>query len=134
MKFTDAKIRREYLYRRHQEGLSYRKLAQELGISPGRVGQLVKLQERILRERERKTKLKRAGAPADSPIEILDLSIRTFNALRRYGVQTVGDAMRLAEQNFEPRPRNLGALGQMEVRQQLKAFMEDKNGTLQRTD
>lgn len=46
--------------------------------------------------------------PLDIPIDEIDLSVRTFNCLRRAGVDTVGDLMSFSNRNDLLSVRNLG--------------------------
>jgi DNA-directed RNA polymerase alpha subunit len=54
----------------------------------------------------------RGGLTADSPIEALDLSVRSRNALRRLGCGTIGDLTAL---DLTRSLRQIGSKGKMEV-------------------
>jgi carbon monoxide dehydrogenase subunit G len=59
-----------------------------------------------------------AGPAADQPIETLDLTVRSYNGLRREGIQTVGDlASRTREQLLAI--DNIGPASVEEIRQKL---------------
>lgn len=59
------------------------------------------------------------AAVLDTPLENLDLSVRSYNCLRRAGKSTLGDLSKMTEDEMK-RVRNLGARSLMEVVAKLK--------------
>ena len=60
----------------------------------------------------------------DAPLAALDLGVRVYNALRRYGIDTVGSLLSLrdsGEDNFY-QVRNLGIKGVLEINRALERF------------
>lgn len=75
---------------------------------------------RELRDRDRTALESEARTPApatvesDEPVENLDLPIRPYNALKRNGVRTVGDLLRLSDSDIL-RMRNMGVVSLSEI-------------------
>ena len=64
---------------------------------------------------------------ADTPIEALNLSARTWNALSRSGITTVGEVLDLLEKGAVLSIRNFGALSLDQLRQMMqeKGYLKD---------
>ena len=71
--------------------------------------------------KEKSTKLEKA---MDRPIEALDLSVRVFNCLKRYGIRTISELYEARENRELPKVRNLGRTGLREIETKLGAFLE----------
>lgn len=54
----------------------------------------------------------------DMPIEKLDISVRTYNCLKRYGISTVGELSAMTEEKLK-RVRNLGKENYDEILEKL---------------
>ncbi|XXF59952.1 DNA-directed RNA polymerase subunit alpha [Thermoanaerobacterium thermosaccharolyticum] len=64
---------------------------------------------------------KKADKPLDMTIEELDLSVRSYNCLKRAGINTVQDLVQKTEEEMM-KVRNLGKKSLVEVEQKLKAL------------
>ena len=53
--------------------------------------------------------------PTYSDLDQLNLSLRTYNALRRAGVHTVSDVLSLGRAHFEQPGRRIGPIARMEI-------------------
>ncbi len=66
---------------------------------------------------------------ADTPIEVLDLSVRVYNSLKRTGISTVGDVLELLQKGDQATSsiRNFGEKSMEELRQKMreKGFLKD---------
>lgn len=61
----------------------------------------------------------------DSDIDDLGLSVRSYNCLKRYGVQTVGELANMPNEEFG-KVRNLGRRSLEEIKEKLKEIGLDK--------
>lgn len=59
------------------------------------------------------------GASVDTPIENLDLTVRSFNCLKRAGIDTVGVLLEKSEEDMR-RIRNLGAKSLTEIKDKIR--------------
>ena len=64
---------------------------------------------------------KKTDKPLDMTIEELDLSVRSYNCLKRAGINTVQDLVQKTEEEMM-KVRNLGKKSLVEVEQKLKAL------------
>lgn len=65
------------------------------------------------------------GASADADLEELELSVRSFNCLKRAGCNTVRDVLVLLEEDDNlRRVRNLGTKSEQEIREKVELFRE----------
>lgn len=73
--------------------------------------------------------LRLSGELADTPIEVLDLSVRVYNSLKRTGISTVGDVLDLLRRGEQAinSIRNFGEKSMEELRQKMreKGFLND---------
>ena len=60
--------------------------------------------------------------PTDSASDLdqLNLSLRTYNALRRAGIHTIGDILRLGRAHFATPGRRIGPVAKIEIAQGLE--------------
>ncbi|HHX94502.1 MAG TPA: hypothetical protein GX691_01580 [Clostridia bacterium] len=65
----------------------------------------------------------------DSPLEVLRLSVRSFNALKKFGVKNVGQLFAIPIEKLFDIP-NLGKKSVAEIQEVLKDIKEGKNGIL----
>ena len=63
---------------------------------------------------------------SSSPIEDLELSIRSFNCLKRYGCDTIADVVALSDDELS-KVRNLGRRGIEEIQMIIRPFKENLN-------
>jgi DNA-directed RNA polymerase subunit alpha len=63
----------------------------------------------------------------DTPLEMLELSTRTYNALKRSGITTIGQVLEIAEKDLS-NIRNMGAKSVEEIVAQLQAHGYRDNG------
>jgi DNA-directed RNA polymerase alpha subunit len=58
------------------------------------------------------------------PIENLNLSIRTYNALRRWGISSIGDLYEARLNGQLPKVRNLGNKSMLEIEKYLDEYVD----------
>ncbi|MHA1228884.1 MAG: DNA-directed RNA polymerase subunit alpha C-terminal domain-containing protein [Candidatus Hodarchaeales archaeon] len=56
------------------------------------------------------------------PIDCLDLSLRTYNALRRAGIDTIGDLLNVEEMGEILQIRNIGEISYKEIEEKIRNF------------
>jgi hypothetical protein len=98
----EYKIRNEGIWQLRKLGCTYQEIAGEYNISSERVQQILAKKRRMLH------RVAADGAVNwDTPIDVLKLSVRTYNALTDLGLETLQDMKYLTEVDFL-RQRNFG--------------------------
>ena len=66
------------------------------------------------------------GLQLDDGIEVMELSVRSYNCLKRANINTIRDLIRLPDRELKS-VRNLGSIGYEEVKRKLGGVKEENN-------
>jgi hypothetical protein len=116
----------QMLERYRNEKISLRQLGHEFGgLSTERVRQIICRAERAEVGRKLAASLyEMTDSPEDLPLNALELSVRLANCLKNEGCETVGDAMKLTDQELREIP-NFGAASMRELKRCLAAVARE---------
>lgn len=104
------------------EGKSLKEIASIVGLSPQRIGQLDDKIICQIKNLIKKNAVKQNNKFAENkevPISCLNLSARTYNALTRTGVETLGDLLECSYEDLK-RKRNMGKKCIKEIEEQIR--------------